>query len=75
MDEDYLDDELDEDSVPIGAFIYQYVMGNLHNIMIDLVAELDEHTGLRITTKESIKDRLMEIPNEGEENGNNEGTV
>ena len=74
MDEDYLDDEI-EDSVPIGAFIYQYVMGNLHNIMMDLVEELDEHTGLRITTKESIKDRLMEIPNEGEENGNNKGNV
>lgn len=71
MDEEFDDIEENGDSIPIGMFIYQYVMGHLHNIMIDLVTELDEHTGLRITTKESIQDKLMEIPDEGENDGNN----
>jgi len=59
--------------LPIGMFVYQFVMGNLHNIMIDLATELNL-SGTHVIPKETLQEKLMELPDEmeeGDENGSN----
>lgn len=54
--------------VPLGMFVYQYVMGNLHNIMIDLAEELNM-SGTNVITKDQLQEKLYDLPEEdkGEE--------